>query len=493
MIFRRLSSSKSAKNALWSVLEVSVFPTFLIVFTPFYIEKLGFEKYGIWVLATSIIHSFYVVNFGFNEASIKFIAAFNASSSHKLQRFVSLGFLAMLVSLILCTTLALVAYLIPSNVYNTSISENYKLLFSVLPITLVITGLKSLEQFLNSIFKGFEKFDLSSKTSLSLKIGTILSGGMVLHLGFGLFEIMVAQLLITVIIIPIQLILLHKNTSILSILPKFDREIYYHVKSFAKWTWIQNSAMTISLQFDKYLVAGLIDLKTLTFYSLGLMIFNQTHMITSAAANWILPVVSKKVELKENNLFELYNGSKTGLLIINTIGLVLLIFAAPIIFPLWLGNELYESSQSFIFSFITLESIMCLTIIPFFYLTGYGEVKLNTYLQFGNKTLNVIFILLFFYFFNAQGVIIGLIISATIYVPILNWKTGSRLFDINDIKLTSNLKVLIPPVFIGLMAFSPLWYIQIIEFLGLLISIILVYKKELKFLKAYLTDSFIEK
>ena len=76
----KLLRSGHARNSLWSVVEVVVYPASLLLATPFFLDQLGESEYGIWILANSIIASIGVLNIGLGDATIKFVSKYRAQN-----------------------------------------------------------------------------------------------------------------------------------------------------------------------------------------------------------------------------------------------------------------------------------------------------------------------------------------------------------------------------------------------------------------------------
>ena len=70
----RSFSSRLFVNSIWNA-SAYIFSTFIgIISAPLYINILGIKQYGLFILLTSILLPFGLLNFGFAEATIKYVS-----------------------------------------------------------------------------------------------------------------------------------------------------------------------------------------------------------------------------------------------------------------------------------------------------------------------------------------------------------------------------------------------------------------------------------
>ena len=93
-------------------------------------------------------------------------------------------------------------------------------------------------------------------------------------------------------------------------------------------------------------------------------------------------------------------------------------FLSDFVFKIWLGDVVYDKSSAFIKIFLLYESFLMLNIIPFHFLNGSGNERLNTSLELLSKFLNVMMMVLFFNWMGSIGLVWGLVVSMVIAVPI---------------------------------------------------------------------------
>ncbi len=73
-----LLKTQSFKNTAWNLVGTVSYPLLFLFCTPFFINKLGPDQYGIWMLINTTTQLMSVLNLGLGDANIKFISKYIA-------------------------------------------------------------------------------------------------------------------------------------------------------------------------------------------------------------------------------------------------------------------------------------------------------------------------------------------------------------------------------------------------------------------------------
>jgi len=99
---KALVTRKEFSNSAWNIADVIVLPFLMLLFTPFFIRKLGTDQYGIWMFVNSIIAGIGILNMGLGDATIKFVSKYRSLEDPiNLSRIVNAVFSLSLVFLII--------------------------------------------------------------------------------------------------------------------------------------------------------------------------------------------------------------------------------------------------------------------------------------------------------------------------------------------------------------------------------------------------------
>lgn len=417
----RIINSSSFKNSFWSILEATSYPIVLVIATPLFLDKLGVENYGLWMLANSIILSIGVLNIGLGDATIKYVSKYNITKNvDRIRSIIQVNFTVYSLLAVLTFVVGLFISFIIFRFSLFDISEELrKTIIFIIPIGSFTLGIKFIEQILLAVFKGFERYDKASKLFMFSKFLVIIINIIVVLTGKSLIWVFFATMIFSLIFLLIEMYFLKLFFRDVSFYPRIEKGVFREVFEFGIWAWIQSVVTIISSQMDKFIVAQYVGLKVLAFYSLGTMIFNQLHAVFSAAASWLFPKISAKTEKKESTI-SLFNQARFVLITVSMTLLLLLLLSGKIIFPLWLGEETYKQSRFFLNGFIAYEGLVVLSIVPYYFMLGSGAIKYNTLGEVGFKIFNIICMILLFYSVGINGILYGLILSIIVYIPIQN-------------------------------------------------------------------------
>ncbi|PWG05604.1 lipopolysaccharide biosynthesis protein [Polaribacter aquimarinus] len=367
-----LLKSKSLRNSFFTISEASSTLLFVIISYPIFLNLLGAEKYGIYILIQSFSVLVSMFNLGGNFTVTKFISGYRGENkTEKIKEFTSTIFLFQLtVSIILI--IIIFPFLNSITSYFTE-NVNYEIFKNVVYFAIPVFLIDLFEQNFNGLHKGYERFDRALKMTLFSKL-------------------IKYSVQIVVVIYLKDLIEVYKFTLLFSLFyfvfhsfmcKKWYNDISFFVHSkwsclkdffkFSMWVWAMSIVTLLTSQADKWIVVGLFDLKTLAYYGIGVSIFNQLHMLVSSSVSWLFPKIS--FNGISDKMLLVYKKSSFVLLFISAVLTVLLLITSDFIFELWLGEEEYRKAEKYIKLFICILPVISTTIIPYYFLLGLGKIK----------------------------------------------------------------------------------------------------------------------
>ena len=417
--FTFLLKTQSFKNTAWNLAGTVTYPVMVLLCTPFFINRLGPDQYGIWMLINTTTQLMSVLNLGLGDANIKFISKYTALEDFtSIRKTVTTTFTLALIIVLLSICLGLVlAYLIQYHDWF-NLPSSYKAVgVQSVRYAFILFGLKFLEVIVLSIFQGYERYDRSSMLSLLSRVIVLVANVVWVYNGASLIDVFISSVGFQLLFLFIEIYFVTRSFSYLSFSPSIKIPVIREIFGFSLWTWLQSLMAIVTTQLDKFLVVYFSDVHTLSYYSLGSMITTQLHSIFSSASGWIFPVVSKKDALNEP-LKRLFFNAQTILLGLGFSAIFVFLLLEEPILKMWLGDQTYANSIEYIRLFIFYNLFLIVNIMPYYFLNGTGHVKYNTLSEFIIKIFNIGGMLLMVNFLGIQGLIWGLILSMVIALPI---------------------------------------------------------------------------
>ncbi len=464
------------RNSVWNVVDVILLPLLMLIVTPYFIHKLGAKQYGIWMLVNSIMVSIGIVNMGIGDAAIKFVSKYKAiKSKDDIARIANAGFLLTLLLFVSIIIIGLaVAFVIQhDNPFNLQ-GSLIKLASVSVMLGAVLFGLKQMEQLALSIFRGFERYDVSSVVSMISKFVLLLTQVIIVYAGYSVIQIFIGSVIILTVVVINELLYVRLRYKYISFVPKINKGTLKEIFSFSTWSWIQSVLSILVSQVDKFVVITLAGPAFLAYYSLASTVGSQLHALFTAAVSWVFPKVSSKTERKEDISILYYKMQfiiiAGGLVIIS--GLLLF---GNVLFRLWLGPETYGHSILLIRIFLFYIFVNVLSIIPHFTLLGANRIRAYTFFVFISVIFTIGFMILNYHFMGVIGLAYGKMIAAVLYIPMMLILVNFLLFKEN--KLWNEILLYLPTFLFGV----ALYIENIISvFLAVIALILLFYNYKTK-------------
>ncbi len=400
-------------------MDLGLYPILMIIATPIFIKSLGAEQYGLWMVLSLIIQMINVFNMGVGESTIRLISKFRVTHDNlKIELTINRNFsLSILLTLIAGLAGFIASQLIQAfNLFHIDAVLMDEAMV-ILQLFSFSAGLKFIEQVFLSVFKGFERFDISAKLNLVSRSSVVISSILLVISGYGLFEIIVSTLCLNVLNLIIQVVTLRKVIPSFDLIPRFRLKPWGDILSHNGWYWLQSIIGFLGFLSDRFLIAFLVDLETMGYYSIAAMVGNQTYHIFSTLGSFSFPRVSYLKE-KKINVSEVYFILTKVILGLGWLMIVVMLLVSPTLFTAWLGAETFKSAQNFIELYLVYEAVFLVSIVPYQFINGTSNVKFNSFFELTLRSTYIILIVLFYHFSGTQGVIWGLIIGALLIIPI---------------------------------------------------------------------------
>ncbi len=363
--------NKYSGNIFVSILPgvISILLSFFSI--PIYLNYLGFEKYGNFLILHIFLSIAMVTNFNFGKiASIKI----QKISNNQRNSIITTALFVSFVSSILITLLLYLIFFFLKFYYESLILFNLNLFFFTLFITNIYITLEN-------IFKGIKKYYISSISnlifysfSISLPAFFILMNNKNYYDVEELFKISINfKILSLLILLAILIIKKFFNSNILS------STITKDFASQAKWQTLSSIYVQIFDFLDKYLIKIFLGSSSLAIYSIPQQISGKLSVLSDGLISVFIPRISSSKKFLEKK--DILNSNFYGFFYF--IGLCI-IFINPVIddILLWWLRESNNLKIIFLFKiFLIVSFYICITHIISIFLDTEFKSKINSKLE----------------------------------------------------------------------------------------------------------------
>ncbi len=446
----------------WIGRGCSIVITFFL--TPFLVQHLGDERYGLWSIAFSLLGFYALADLGLRGTSTKYIAEKHAKGCHgDVNRIVvtTLLIYALLGVVVLGVGCALATFL-PSQLKTAHVDAST--IRCVLILTAVTFAIRLTCQPFGAILAAFARYDLTNSLAVVSQIGSAVAMVVALKLGWGLTGMAIGTLIVGAATQCGQFLLAHHVFTDLSLsLRLFDRSLISSLSSFSLSLIAINGARQLT-QYGIVLFMGMILGPALVaVYSIADSVIRKTSMLTKGVSSVVMPIASRLDA----------SGDRDAILRMSTVVSRIMQVSAMFVFSvclihgrdiieLWIG-EGYGNKVYLVLCVLAAANVATLVSggLPSV-LTGMGELRILRRLMIVDSVLCVVLSLLLMNVYGVVGAAGGILavrlVTHSVILPFVVCRLVERSWHRFVIETTGSAVLGVVPgvlVLAGLLAFFP--------------------------------------
>lgn len=357
----------------WAVLEYGWYPLLLFVTTPWFLERLGTERYGYWMLLTATVGFGGALNAGTGAATIKAVSTSfgrGESSEDPVRASLSIamiggGGLAILI---------LLPYWFGGSLFLGLMGDDTELVRLTGLAAAVLLWLEQLDNVASSAMKGAERFGHAARLEI---IGKGIQIGLALLVTWRwptLAALYAALIAGAVVRLTAKFITAKRLLRIPRLTPCLRGMA--SVLHFARWGWLQGIGSVLFGVADRMIVGSLLGATSLAYYSIASQLAMQVHAISAAGLSVIFPLVSRRLERQQKvQLWPMAKLTMVGNLVLSTALAGLLLIVGPFILEPWVGKDAATVIGHLLPWLVGVYWLLAINVAPFYILLGMGQVR----------------------------------------------------------------------------------------------------------------------
>lgn len=264
-----------------------------LIYNPWMIQKIGDADYGLYTLAMSLINIF-LVDFGLSMASQRYISKYRAEENQDaVNNIVGLIYKLYLIITTVLTVLFITLYFFIDRIYvKLTPIELGK--FKVLYIMVAIYSITSFPFItLNAILSSYEKFAQLKICDLFYKIITISLTAIALLSGYGVFVLVVVNLIASVIVTAMRVIFVKRHTPVKVNLTYKDRVKVKELFGFSIWTSISVITFQLLLSLGPSILGVVSGSGEIAVFGYAVSIEGYVYTFVNAINGFFMPQLSR--------------------------------------------------------------------------------------------------------------------------------------------------------------------------------------------------------
>jgi O-antigen/teichoic acid export membrane protein len=409
-------------NSVWSITNYGFSIISLFFLFPFMVHRLGDSNYGFFIFLGTINGMASIANFGFSEASLRFIAFYyNNKNSKALKKIFSTSFWTYLVlGTITIAVIILLAGLIFGLLKETNVDK--ALGIKLITISAVTFFIRFITGIFNIVPQALQRFDISSKIAISetlLRVGFYVA---VLIFGYGLIGVVISEIFLAVIISFVNFIFSARLLGSFSLIGRPSAASFREIFNYSIIAFITQMVGLLWQYTDRILLGYFIGSAAIAYFSVPQQIIFKVLGLVAAASVVLFPRLS--LDRLDNTAKILYKeftfiGLMFTIIVFSTLSLVIKDFIS-----LWISPSFASETKSIAVIFAL--SCMIRGAFPVYenLFKGIGKPVYNMYIIIASSLIIVLVDFLLIPRLGLNGAGIAYLVSplAGVAAIILIWK-----------------------------------------------------------------------
>lgn len=318
-----------------------------IVITPYMLKKLGPSEYGLYTLIGGFVGYLTLLDFGINNAIIRFVAKHRAVKDRKAEEqflgtsLIMYGFISLILILI-GTILYLNIDKIFINSLTTQELRKAKIMFIILIFNLAITLPGNI---FAAISTGYEKFVFPRLANIIKYLLRSIALISILYLGAGAIEIVILDTIMNLLLISTNAYYVLRILKVHIELKKIRFHSFKKIFQYAFWIFLFSVVQQFQWSFGQGILGIYTNTKIVAIYAIGVMLGTYYGSFARAVSGVFLPRATKMIVKKSSDTELTDMMIRIGRIsfIIQLYILIAFIFFGKQFIKLWIGNEYIQS------------------------------------------------------------------------------------------------------------------------------------------------------
>jgi O-antigen/teichoic acid export membrane protein len=401
----------SVSNYIGRFINIAIW----FVLTPFILNELGAETYGLWALVGSVVAYAYLLDFGIANAVTKYVAEYRArGEGEKAHSIIAtalcinlgLGFLVILMSALLAPFFTDLFNVAPSDQQTAT----WLFFLAGAGVGLTIPG-----AMVTAVLRGLQRFDLMNLVGV---MATFLSAGgtfLVLRLGGGVLGLALVGIGVSIVVQLLSIFFVYRIAPELKfgwlVLSRSNMKI---LVSYSSSLFLMNLGGYLESRSDEIVIGGFLPVSEVTPYNLARRLSTLPQTFTEQFLSLILPMASE-IHAREDasQLRSLYLiSTRITLLTCLPISMILIVLGKPIL-TAWVGAE-YGAYSYLVVILVTATLIDTSQWPAGFILQGMARHSPLAIMTIASGVSNLILSILLVTRLGLMGVALGTLVPTTI-------------------------------------------------------------------------------
>jgi O-antigen/teichoic acid export membrane protein len=374
-----LFRSQLRRNMLSGIIANVVNIGLVLVSYPIYLHYLGYEKFGIWIVLSTILTFMQMSNLGLGPAVTKLVAQEYGNMNNKgIVSYIHTGLLSVLATGTI-TLITLFVFKKPIIGFFKLGPENASLALDLLPYVGILTVYAFLIQILTAALTGLGRIDKVNYRDTACRAVSLGVAIILLISGQGIVSMLIASASSSIVMHISSIVLIRKVITFKFILPKWDARAFSRLFSFGIGVLGSSLLSMLFSPLNKLALSRYAGVAAVPLYEIAFNASFQIRNLLESAFRALVPEISRiSVDISSEareRIARIYRRSMHFIFLYGAPVYLILMIVSPFLLELWL-RERYLESLPAPFRIMLLGTFISLLSVPAYYMImGLGKVR----------------------------------------------------------------------------------------------------------------------
>jgi O-antigen/teichoic acid export membrane protein len=367
--------SRLARNSLHNFSALLVPTALALVTTPFVVHRLGDEVFGLYMLALSVVGFGGLLDLGLGTAAVKFVAEESTGGdpralSRVINSLISSRFppacLAALVGVVAAPAVCSALLAVPRSLLADAV-------FMVRVASLTL-GVGMVSGSLGALPRAVHRFDITSRISVVFGTGMTVATVLLLLLGYGIRQIVVAELALALVQVLVYWTLCRRLFPGWDLRAGIDLGWVKKAFQFGGLMTLGNVTGIVFIHVNRVLVGRSLGAAAVTYFTVPWNVTSRISQFVYSLAEVVTPVASGlSADGAVARLRSLHGRVMQVVLVLSGTVVVPLLLVAPDFLSVWMGTAFAGKSAATLRILTLVAGLQCVAMVPYVLLVGVGR------------------------------------------------------------------------------------------------------------------------
>lgn len=379
-MIRKLFSSQLRINMVSGVVATVVNILVMAVAFPIYLHFLGYEKYGVWLVLTTVLTFAQLGDIGISQAIMKLVAEdYGRNDIRGIQHYITTALAMLCIS----GTVALVVILLLKTqivaLFGLS-DENARMVLWLLPYIGILSIYVFIVHALNAVLSGLGRMDLANYIQSVSKVVGVVAAAILLYIGRGIESLLIASTLSYIFIQVASFIYIRRIANIHFLqTANLDVQRGKHILSFGGAVFGGSLINMFLSPFNKLMLSRYAGVSSIPIYEVAFTGSMQIRALFEVALRALMPEISRigtvmNIQTR-NRISQLNRQAMKFILFFSVPVYIVLMIFMPLLLRIWLRDKFVETLPD-AFRIMMIATFFILVGVPAYYtVMGLGKIR----------------------------------------------------------------------------------------------------------------------